>query len=164
MLPPKTSFRRLVTGLIAGAFIVSLSACSLLAPSSAPPPDTPDGNTPIGTPEAHPVFAQLDSDFTFASGAGGWSTTITIAPDGSFVIAFLTDGRGAFELELTWLKERGLPYNLGDNETHLAFHTDDYAASHALHERMRCICHENPQMGLYFICDPDDYWIEILGR
>jgi lactoylglutathione lyase len=27
---------------------------------------------------------------------------------------------------------------------------------------MGCICYENPEMGIYFIHDPDDYWIEIL--
>jgi len=27
---------------------------------------------------------------------------------------------------------------------------------------MGCICFENPAMGIYFISDPDGYWIEIL--
>jgi lactoylglutathione lyase len=29
---------------------------------------------------------------------------------------------------------------------------------------MGCICYENKAMGIYFINDPDDYWIEILPR
>lgn len=27
---------------------------------------------------------------------------------------------------------------------------------------MGCICFENKDMGIYFIADPDNYWIEIL--
>ncbi|MGL5750954.1 MAG: lactoylglutathione lyase, partial [Paraclostridium sp.] len=31
-----------------------------------------------------------------------------------------------------------------------------------LHKEMGCICYENKDMGIYFIADPDNYWIEIL--
>jgi len=27
---------------------------------------------------------------------------------------------------------------------------------------MGCVCFENPKMGIYFISDPDGYWIEIV--
>ena len=27
---------------------------------------------------------------------------------------------------------------------------------------MGCVCFENPAMGIYFIEDPDGYWIEII--
>ena len=27
---------------------------------------------------------------------------------------------------------------------------------------MGCICFENPAMGIYFVTDPDGYWIEII--
>ena len=60
------------------------------------------------------------------------------------------------------MRDRKEPYSLGDNEFHLAFVVDDFAAAHALHQKMGCICFENPAMGIYFIHDPDDYWIEIL--
>lgn len=83
-------------------------------------------------------------------------------PEGSFILAFMTDGSSNYELELTWLKDRTEPYNLGDNEIHLAVKTDDYQAAHKLHEEMGCICYENEAMGLYFINDPDGYWIEII--
>ena len=53
-------------------------------------------------------------------------------------------------------------YNLGDNEIHLAFTTDDMDAAHKKHREMDCICFENPEMGIYFIHDPDGYWIEIV--
>ena len=45
---------------------------------------------------------------------------------------------------------------------HLAFEVDDYAAAHTMHSQMGCICYENEEMGLYFISDPDEYWIEIM--
>jgi lactoylglutathione lyase len=79
-----------------------------------------------------------------------------------FTIVFLADDTNGFELELTWLKDRKEPYNLGDEEFHLAFRTDDMEAAHALHEKMGCICYENPAMGIYFIKDPDGYWLEIV--
>ncbi len=86
------------------------------------------------------------------------------AADGSFELAFLNDGTGDFELELTWLRDHSEPYELGDNESHLCFRTDQYDEAHALHESMGCICYENPGMGLYFIHDPDDYWLEIVPQ
>ncbi|MBN1662746.1 MAG: VOC family protein [Deltaproteobacteria bacterium] len=86
------------------------------------------------------------------------------APDGSFVIVFLGDGETSHKLELTWLKDRKEPYNLGDNEFHLAFAVDDFDAAHAHHEKMGCICFENKAMGIYFINDPDDYWLEIVPK
>lgn len=82
--------------------------------------------------------------------------------DGSFELAFLRDGCGAHQLELTWLADRKEPYDLGDNEIHLCFETDDYGAAHELHSKMGCICYENDGMGLYFIEDPDGYWLEIV--
>jgi lactoylglutathione lyase len=84
------------------------------------------------------------------------------APDGSFILIFLGDGQTSHQLELTWLRDRKEPYNLGDNEFHLAFKVDAFAQAHALHEKMGCICYENKAMGIYFINDPDDYWIEII--
>jgi lactoylglutathione lyase len=44
----------------------------------------------------------------------------------------------------------------------LAFETDDYEAAYKLHKEMGCICYENPEMGIYFIVDPDGYWLEIV--
>ena len=86
------------------------------------------------------------------------------ADDGSFILAFLTDGVGEHMLELTWLRDQADPYNLGDNEIHLAFETDDYEAAHAKHKAMNCICYENTNMGIYFISDPDGYWLEIVPK
>jgi lactoylglutathione lyase len=86
------------------------------------------------------------------------------ATDGSFIIVFLGDGQTLHQFELTWLKDRKEPYNLGDNEFHLALKVDDFAGAHALHEKMGCICYENKDMVIYFINDPDGYWIEIIPQ
>ena len=85
-----------------------------------------------------------------------------VAEDGSFIIVYMGNEETDFELELTWMRDMDRPYNLGDCEFHLAFRTDDYEAAHKKHEQMGCICYENPAMGIYFISDPDGYWLEVL--
>lgn len=105
----------------------------------------------------------LDKSLAFYRDALGLVETRRInAPDGSFIIVYLGDGVSAHLLELTWLRDWDRAYNLGDNEFHLAFHVDDYDAAHRLHQQMDCICFENPAMGIYFIADPDGYWLEII--
>jgi len=84
------------------------------------------------------------------------------ADDGSFELTFITDGTSSHRLELTWLRDKDTPYELGDNESHICFTTDDYDAAYKLHKEMDCICYENTSMGLYFIEDPDGYWLEIV--
>lgn len=84
------------------------------------------------------------------------------AEDGSFILVYLGDGLGSHTLELTWLKDRVEPYNLGENEFHIAFVVDDYDQAYQHHKEMDCICYENPAMGIYFISDPDGYWLEVL--
>lgn len=84
------------------------------------------------------------------------------AEDGSFVLVFLGDGKTEFRLELTWLREHPQPYNLGECEFHLAMQAEQFEAEHRRHAEMGCICYENPAMGIYFIQDPDGYWIEIV--
>lgn len=84
------------------------------------------------------------------------------AGDGSFKLVFLGDNTTPHLLELTWLRDMDRPYNLGDNEIHLAMRTDNIEEAHALHKEMGCICFENEKMGIYFITDPDNYWLEIV--
>ena len=60
------------------------------------------------------------------------------APDGSFILAYMGDGETPHQLELTWLRDRKEPYNLGENEFHLAMAVDDMEAAHAKHEKMGC--------------------------
>ncbi|RJQ57172.1 MAG: lactoylglutathione lyase [Desulfobacteraceae bacterium] len=84
------------------------------------------------------------------------------ADDGSFILVFLGDETTGFQLELTWLRDRDKPYDLGEGEYHLAFIADDFKAAHKKHKEMGCICFENEKMGIYFIEDPDGYWLEIV--
>ena len=86
------------------------------------------------------------------------------AEDGSFILAFLDDGVSGHNLELTWMRDRTDPYDLGDNEFHLAFSTPDLDAAHEKHKGMGCICYENHKMGIYFISDPDGYWLEVVPQ
>ena len=85
-----------------------------------------------------------------------------VQADGEFILVYLGDGTSQHNLELTWLKERNETYNLGDNEFHIAFRVDDFEAAYEHHKKMGCICFENKEMGIYFINDPDNYWVEIL--
>ena len=82
------------------------------------------------------------------------------APDGSFIIAFLKDGETNYKLELTYLKDHPQPYDLSDNEIHISFGVADIDAARAMHKEMGCVCPENAAMGMYFIEDPDGYWLE----
>ena len=84
------------------------------------------------------------------------------AEDGSFVLIYLGDGQTDFQLELTWLADRKEPYDLGEGEYHLAFAVPDMDAAQKIHAELGCICFENPAMGIYFIEDPDGYWLEII--
>ena len=86
-----------------------------------------------------------------------------VASDESFILVYLGDTEGHFTLELTWLRDRTEAYNLGECEDHLCVRVPgDYAATREYHREMGCIAYENHDMGLYFITDPDGYWIEIL--
>jgi lactoylglutathione lyase len=85
------------------------------------------------------------------------------AEDGSFILVYLTDGQTGFSLELTWLRDRTTSYELGDGEFHLCLRVaGNYDEVRQYHQSMDCVCFENTAMGLYFIEDPDGYWIEIL--
>lgn len=85
------------------------------------------------------------------------------AEDGSYIIVYLGDECGSeHQLELTYLRDMERPYDLGDNEIHLAFRVDDYEAAREFHRERGYICYENSDMGIYFISDPDGYWLEVV--
>ena len=105
----------------------------------------------------------LDASLDFyAKALGLHEVRRKVAEDGSYIIVYVSNDEADFELELTWLAGHTQNYDLGEEEFHLAFRTDDYEAAHKLHEEMGCICFENTEMGLYFIKDPDGYWLEIV--
>lgn len=105
----------------------------------------------------------LDKSLLFYEKALGLKLVREFVPDDkSFKLVYLKDTNSSHELELTWLRDRTTPYNLGDNEIHIAYETDDIKMAHEKHLEMNCICYENKEMGIYFITDPDGYWIEIV--
>lgn len=116
---------------------------------------------------AHNNFNVLDLEKSlqfYADALGLYEERRLTAEDGSFILVYLTDGKTPHLLELTWLRDRKEAYNLGENEFHLAFVTDEYDAAYVKHKKMGCICYENPEMGIYFISDPDNYWLEIIPK
>ena len=107
--------------------------------------------------------SNLTESLSFYEKALGLKETRRFSGDG-FTIVFLGDGMSDHLLELTQLSDHPQKYDLGENEFHLAFETEDYEEAFAHHKAMDCICYENPQMGIYFISDPDEYWLEILPK
>ena len=86
-----------------------------------------------------------------------------VASDGSFILVYLGEETTGFLLELTWLRDKKEPYELGENESHLCMRVEgEYDEIRKYHKELGCVCYENTSMGLYFINDPDNYWIEIL--
>lgn len=86
-------------------------------------------------------------------------------PEGAFKIVYLKNENSDFKLELTWLRDHTEPYNLGENEFHICLRVGgNYEEVRAYHKALGCVCYENFEMGLYFISDPDGYWIEILPQ
>ena len=106
----------------------------------------------------------LDRSLAFyAEALGLHETRRKCAADGSYILVYLGDAQSPFQLELTWLRDHTGAYELGENESHLCLRVaGDYDQTRAYHRQLGCICYENEKMGLYFIHDPDDYWIEIL--
>ena len=85
--------------------------------------------------------ADLDKSIEFYKKALGLKITKeTEAADGSFKLVFMGDDTTPHKLELTWLRDMDRPYDLGDNEIHLAMQTDDMDAALAFHKEMNCVC------------------------
>lgn len=105
----------------------------------------------------------LEKSMAFYEEALGLKEVRRVAPEnGSFILVFMANDESEHQIELTWMRDRKEPYNLGDNEIHIGFRTDDYSAAYEKHKDMNCICYENKGMGIYFIADPDGYWLEII--
>lgn len=77
-------------------------------------------------------------------------------------LVFLTDGQSSHELELGCPDGQNRPFELGDNQFHLAMSVKDTEAAHRLHEEMGIIVRDPETEPVYFIQDPDGYIIEII--
>ena len=107
--------------------------------------------------------SNLEASLRFYEEALGLKETRRITKE-DFTIVYVSNDQSTFELELTWLKDHPQTYDLGECEFHLAFETDDFENAHKKHKEMGCICFENKEMGIYFITDPDGYWLEIVPK
>lgn len=106
----------------------------------------------------------LDASLAFYKEALGLEPVREKGPeDGSWKIVFLENDQTDFQLELTWNLGRAEPYDNGGGDIHLAFTVDDYDAALAHHTQMGCVVKVNERMGIYFIEDPDGFWIEIIS-
>ena len=108
----------------------------------------------------------LERSISFYNKALGFVESHRInSNDGSFIIVYLKDTQSDFLLELTWMRDHPQAYDLGECEFHLCVRVPgDYDAVRAFHKEMGVVCYENHDMGLYFIEDPEGYWIEILPQ
>lgn len=107
----------------------------------------------------------LEKSLEWYEKALGLTQKREIVPDDkSWKIVYLGNDTTPFEVELTWNDGRTEPYNNGDGDTHLAFAIpdEDMEAAMEMHKEMGCFLRYNPNMGIYFIEDPDGCWIEIV--
>lgn len=105
----------------------------------------------------------LDRSLAFYKQALGLDEIREIwSEDGSRKNVYVGNDTTDFELELTWENGRIEPCSDGGRDTHLAFAVEDIAAARKLHDEMGCVCFVNPRFGIYFIEDPDGYWLEIV--
>ena len=105
----------------------------------------------------------LEKSIKFYEDALGFEEVRRIsADDGSFEIVFMSNKGDTTMLELTWYRDRREPYDLGDNEIHIGLRVDDFQSALEHLKDMDCVCFENKNMGIYFIADPDGYWVEIV--
>lgn len=105
----------------------------------------------------------LDRSIAFYKEALGLVEMRRVEKEG-FTLVFMGDGATFWQLELTCLSDHPQPYDLGENEFHFCLEADDFEAALAHHRAMDCVCFENADMGIYFIEDPDGYWVEIVPQ
>lgn len=105
----------------------------------------------------------LEKSIKFYEEALGFHVAREEGPeDGSWKLVYLETPASDYQLELTWNDGRTEPYDNGGGDIHLAFTVEDIDAARELHRKMGCIAYENEGMGVYFIADPDGFWLEII--
>lgn len=69
-----------------------------------------------------------------------------------------------FKLEkyLEIIKEKGKDAGFNYKAQYIPNTLDHYESAYKKHSEMGCVCFENKEMGIYFIQDPDGYWLEII--
>lgn len=125
------------------------------------------GNKAMKFKMVHENYNVFDLEKTMAfykEALGLYEKRRIVADDESFIIVYLGNDETDFLLELTWNRDREKPYDLGECEFHLAFEVDDFEKAYELHKSMDCVCYENKEMSIYFIIDPNGYWLEIVPK
>ena len=73
------------------------------------------------------------------------------APDGSFILVYMGEEKTGFLLELTWLRDRKEPYDLGEGEFHLCMRVPgDYDAVVASQTDGLCVLREHGYGTLFY--------------
>lgn len=75
---------------------------------------------------------------------------------------FVGDDSGHYVLEIREIKGRTAAYDLGDNEGHICYMTDDTEGAFKMHSEMGIVKKVIRENEHYFIVDPDGYMIEIV--
>lgn len=65
-------------------------------------------------------------------------------------------------ITLAWYGERKTPYELGENNVHIALVTDDFEGSYQRRKAMGIVCIEKLQKDIYYVEDPDGYEIAVV--
>ena len=117
------------------------------------------------------TVADLERSIEFYEKAFGLKVVRRVnGADGAFKLVFLETEEGGHRLELTWFRDRVGTYKPAPNEEelgfipHLAFMPEDFDEALKYHKELGIVCFESPHRGIYFVKDPDGYWVEVVPR
>lgn len=117
------------------------------------------------------TVADLERSVEFYDKAFGLKVVRRVnGAEGVFNLAFLETEEGGHRLELTWFRDRVETHKAAPNEEdqgfipHLAFMPDDFDEALKHHKEMGIVCFASSKRGVYFVKDPDGYWVEVVPR
>jgi lactoylglutathione lyase len=117
------------------------------------------------------TVADLERSVRFYEEAFGLQVVRRVnGADGVFNLVFLETEKGGHRLELTWFRDRVETHKAAPQEEeqgfipHLAFMPEDFDEALQAHKEMGIVCLESPKRGVYFVKDPDGYWVEVVPR
>ena len=106
----------------------------------------------------------LERSVAFYEGAFGMKEVFRMHAKSKLdmVLCFMSDDHNGTMIALVWCPERKTPYDLGENNIHINFVTDDFEASYQHHKTMGIVSIEDLQKDIYYVEDPDGYEIAIV--
>lgn len=115
------------------------------------------------------TVADLEKSVEFYGKAFGFKVIRRVnGANGLFNLVFLETEEGGHRLELTWFRDRVETHKPAPNEEeqgfipHLAFMPESFDEALEYHKKMGIVCFESPARGIYFVKDPDGYWMEVV--